>query len=196
MKKAIRFNENNFQNEVQHIELGCKKLNELRLLVEEFTGTPTMAKQTFELIEDPLEILRVQVNKLTPETLRNANFDFKLEALGLTNSFRKVVDFVAENHGAWVGYQYEFEKGIFVFKGYEDVKEKHTIFAETETEITKLEFFIKLKNLLNDGFEIGYLNINSRPDTVRYIKELEIDVPTGENNYKVVVNPYAIKDVE
>jgi hypothetical protein len=194
MKKEIKFNENNYLAEVQSIDLGCKKLNDLKNQIEEFTGSKVSGKQVFEMIENPIDIIREYVNTITPETLRNANFDFKLEALGLTNSFNRIVYFVAENHFTWVAYQYDFEKGSFVFKGYEFVKQRHTVYAETETEQSKLEYFLKLKNLLNYGFDNEFLNVNSRPNLVRCIKELDIDVPTGDNVFKVVINPYTIKD--
>jgi hypothetical protein len=196
MKTQIKFNENNYLAEVQSIELGCNKLNDLKLQIETFTGLKINSKQIFQLTENPIDIIREYVNTITPETLRNANFDFKLEALGLTNSFNRIVNYVAENHGTWVAYQYDFEKGSFVFKGYEDLKQIHTLYAETETEKTKLDYFNKLKDLLNEGFDSSLLNINSRPEIIRTIKELNIDVPTGENEFKVVINPYTIKDVD
>lgn len=196
MKKVINFNENNYLAEVQSIELGCKKLNDLKLKVEAFTGLKINSKQTFELYSNPIDIIKAHVNNVTPESLQNANFDFKLEALGMKDSYNEIVNYVSENYNTWFTYEYEFEKGVYVFKEYEKIKHFHTMYAESETELTKLDYFNKLKDLLNNGFESGFLNINARPDMIRTIRELNIDVPKGESDFKVVVNPYTIKDVE
>jgi hypothetical protein len=195
MKTQIKFNEKDYLTEVLSIELGCNKLNELKLQIETFTGLKINSKQIFQLTENPIEIIKAHVNNITPETLQNANFEFKLEALGLANSYNNIVNYINDNQGSYLAYQYDFEKGSFIFKRYEDLKEKHTIYAETETEKTKLDYFIKLKDLLNEGFDNGLLNTNARPQIISTIKELNIDVPTDENEFKVVINPYTIKDV-
>jgi hypothetical protein len=196
MKTQIKFNEKDYLTEVLSIELGCNKLNELKLQIETFTGLKINSKQIFQLTENPIEIIKAHVNNITPETLQNANFEFKLEALGLANSYNNIVNYINDNQGSYLAYQYDFEKGSFIFKRYEDLKEKHTIYAETETEKTKLDYFVKLKDLLNEGFDNGLLNTHSRPQIISTIKELNIDVPEDKTEFEVVINPYTIKDVD
>lgn len=204
MKKVINFNENNYLAEIQLISLGCEKLNELKSKIEDFTGSKVNKselslsglKSIDTLINNPEDLIRNYVNESTPEDFKNANFDFKLEALGLKNSYNEIIDFITENKSKWISYKYHLNKGVFEFKDFEDIKQKHTMYAESETELTKLDYFNKLKDLLNNGFESGFLNINARPDMIRTIRELNIDVPKGESDFKVVVNPYTIKDVE
>lgn len=196
MKKVINFNENKYLADVKTIEFGCEDLNKLKLQIEAFTGLKIKSKEAYKVQFKPIEIITAHVNNVTPETLQKATFEFRLEALGMQNSYNEIVNYFNHNQNSWLFYDYEFEKGVFVFKGHEDLKEKHKMYAETETELTKLNYFNKLKDLLNNGFETGLLNINARPDIIRTIKELSIDVPKGENDFKIVVNPYTIKDVE
>jgi hypothetical protein len=195
MKTQIKFNENKYLGNLKTIEFGCEDLNKLKLQIETFTGMKINSKQAFKVQFNPIEIIKAHVNNITPETLQNANFEFKLEALGLANSYNEIVNYFNHHQNSWLFYEYEFEKGVFVFKGYEDLKEKHTIYAETETEKTKLDYFVKLKDLLNEGFENGLLNTNARPQIISTIKELNIDVPEDKTEFEVVINPYTIKDV-
>jgi hypothetical protein len=76
MKKEIKFNENNYLAEVQSIELGCNKLNDLKLQIETFTGLKINIKQIVQLTENPVDILKAHVNNVTPEAFKNANFEF------------------------------------------------------------------------------------------------------------------------
>jgi len=197
MKKEIKFNKLRYSSELENVMLGADNLNELvQTLGNALNLKPMTNKLAENIKESPREVFEAHVENTIPENLRNASFVFKLEYLGLTSQYNMIIDFFENRMGSWVAYTYDVKDGKFFISESikKNIRESHTIYIETASEIQKYEYFEALKTMLNKGFEMELLNIYSRPVILKYIKELNLEVPEDKTEYEIAVNPYAIKN--
>jgi hypothetical protein len=197
MKKEIKFNKLRYSSELENVMLGADNLNELvQTLGNALNLKPMTNKLAENIKESPSEVFQAHVENTIPENLRNASFVFKLEYLGLTSQYNMIIDFFENRMGSWVAYTYDVKDGKFFISESikKNIRESHTIYIETASEIQKYEYFEALKTMLNKGFEMELLNIYSRPVILKYIKELNLEVPEDKTEYEIAVNPYAIKN--
>jgi hypothetical protein len=197
MKKEIKFNKLRYSSELENVMLGADNLNELvQTLGNALNLKPMTNKLAENIKESPREVFEAHVENTIPENLRNASFVFKLEYLGLTSQYNMIIDFFENRMGSWVAYTYDVKDGKFFISESikKNIRESHTIYIETASEIQKYEYFEALKTMLNKGFEMELLNIYSRPAILKYIKELNLEVPEDKTEYEIAVNPYIIKN--
>jgi hypothetical protein len=197
MKKEIKFNKLRYNSEVENMISGADNINELvELITKGLNLTPLTNKLAENIKENPLDVFKAHVENSIPENLRNASFTFKLEYLGLTQYYNIVTDFYENRMATWLKYSYSVKEGKFYIS--EDIKKKiretHTIYIENELDLKRFEYFESLKNILNKGYEEGMLNVYTRPNTIRGIREFLLEVPENKRDYEITINPYTIKN--
>lgn len=192
MKTEINFNKEAYNQSIESVEQGANNLNELINLVEKFTNKKATEKQVFEIKENPKNVLDQFVDNTIPESFRNSNIDFKLDALGLKAKYYNVIEYYQDNLGSWVAYEYEVKASQFIVsEKYKNiVRQSHTIYVETEEQKAKFDYLTEIAKMLNKGVAKDYITAYNRPAIQRAIRGLNLDVPQGKTEFEFVVNPY------
>jgi hypothetical protein len=148
------------------------------------------------LLQDKFEAQQFRLNPInfakdrieSKSTFKDATFDFKLEAIGLTHSWSSFVEYVENKCEILKQDLFDFD-GHFKLKqsAIDKINEECTTYA-TDQIRPVWEYYNKLAAELNKGIKVGYLSSNYRTQIVRSIPAFKIDVDEKTGDYIISVN--------
>jgi hypothetical protein len=188
MKKDIMYFDNErynltislFQSFVNNANEALSKYSDLEvgLLQDSYEA------QQFRL--DPISFAKQKIE--SKSTFKDASFDFKLEASGLTLNWSIFVEYVENKREVLKQDLFDFD-GHFKLKqsAIDKINEECTVYVTDEVK-PGWEYYNKLAADLNKGIKAGYLNSNYRTQIVRAIPAFLIDVDEKTGDYIISVN--------
>jgi hypothetical protein len=134
---------------------------------------------------DPVNFVKDRIE--SKSTFKDASFEFKLEASGLTYNWSNFVEYIENKREILKQDLFDFD-GQFKLKqsAIDTLNEECTIYATDEVKPV-WEYYNKLAADLNRGIKAGYLNSNYRTQIVRSIPAFQISVDEI-GDYKISVN--------
>jgi hypothetical protein len=135
---------------------------------------------------DPINFAKQKIE--SKSTFKDATFDFKLEAIGLTLNWSNFVEYVQNKLEILKQDLFDFD-GQFKLKqsAIDKINEECTIYASNEVKPI-WDYYNKLAADLNKGIKAGYLNSNYRTQIVRSIPAFKLDVDEKTGDYIISVN--------
>jgi hypothetical protein len=180
MKTILRFENSQFENNLNSYTNQANQLNQLLDLYRQIKGAPIQDKEEGEKIRlEPLKsVLELIGNK---SGFPSNPLDFQLSASGLGMDYQTFINYLEGKDQILKLDIYEFKQGHFEVsqKALDQLEKDLTTYA-TDDQLPKLQYFQKLAESLNNGIEIGYISENQRANICRAIQGLELQVKNGK----------------
>ena len=135
---------------------------------------------------DPINFAKDRIE--TKSTFKDATFDFKLEASGLTLNWSNFVEYIENKREILKQDLFDFDGGFKLKQSAIDkINEECTVYATDEVKPV-WEFYNKLASDLNRGIKAGYLSSNYRTQIARAVPAFKLDVDEKTGDYVISVN--------
>lgn len=185
MKKPLQFNKEAYENTASEYNQHATALNKAVQAYNELCGV-LQADEAESFRQNPLNFTKEKLQ--AKAILPNASFEFNLEASGLNLMWHDLEAAVFRNEDIFRLNLYEFYANGFRVseKALDTLKESCTIYLNEVTE-PLYNYFKGLADQMNKGIGLKLLNEYARPQIIRAIPFLQIQV-NEQGKYEIGVN--------
>lgn len=194
-KVFLSFNEEGYKSEVENFEKQCEYFNlqigNLRRVLrnlEDFTKD-----EKLQIKDNAFEFLSKYI-KENLMTFKNADLDFNLEAIGMTE-LKGILEEWKRRTNEWKASEMELNKrNRFEITEHQiqSFKERNTKYTATPEQNKRLELAKKLEVILNEAVSMKMISVYNRPSIAKTIQGLSIGVSQESKNYEFVVDAWNV----
>ena len=187
----IHFEENAYNLSKDALQLQLQELNYALELVENFTNSKLSNTDAILFKEQPKVFLTEWINSTTDKAFILSPLEFKLDTRGLRDAFNNIIDYANLKSGVWDYLECNYQNNRFELKKevLTDLKNQCSTFAITNEAKEKYYFLTELATILNKGFDNNFFANHIKPSLIAgFNGNFKFEVPTGENEYKIVLN--------